>query len=54
MVLWICYLKKKNLLIVVSKAFIVFPVSQAVKNLPAMKETRVQSLVEKITWRREL
>ena len=31
MVLCICYLKKKNLLIVVSKAFVVFPVSQTVK-----------------------
>ena len=31
MLLWICYLKKKNLLIVVSKVFVVFPVSQMVK-----------------------
>ena len=28
-------------------------VAQMVKNSPAMQETRVQSLVEKIPWRRE-
>ena len=31
----------------------IFPVAQTVKNLPAMQETPVRSLVRKILWRRE-
>ena len=31
----------------------VFPGDSVVKNLPAMQETRVQSLVGKIPWRRK-
>ena len=33
--------------------FLGFPVAQLVKNLPAMRETWVLSLVGKIPWRRE-
>ena len=33
--------------------FLGFPVAQLVKNLPAMQETWVLSLVGKIPWRRE-
>ena len=30
-----------------------FPIAQTVKNLPAMQETRVQSLSWKVPWRRQ-
>ena len=36
-----------------SKLLMGFLVAQKVKNLPAIPETRVQSLVRKIPWRRE-